>query len=173
LTALLALAAFDLGCAARAGAAATAAGPPADFHQVAVAGLGGEPHRLPDLVGARPALVALWAPWCAPCVKELPDLQRLAEAVAPCQAAVLGVAVGESPASVAEFVRARHLTYPQFTDEQFHFADALGQHRVPAVIVLDAAQRVVYTGSAFDQRARAALNTALAGAGPVVPCPSR
>lgn len=50
---------------------------------MAVAGLGGEPHQLPDLVGARPARAALWAHWCAPRVKELPDLQRLADAVTP------------------------------------------------------------------------------------------
>src|SRR5438270_11734635 len=30
-------------------------------------------------VGGRPTLLNLWATWCAPCVKELPTLNRLAK----------------------------------------------------------------------------------------------
>ena len=39
----------------------------------------GEPARLADLAG-RPALLNLWATWCAPCVREMPMLDALAGA---------------------------------------------------------------------------------------------
>ncbi|HVY45602.1 MAG TPA: hypothetical protein VHB21_06965, partial [Minicystis sp.] len=45
----------------------------------------------------------------------------------------------------------------QLTDEEFALADALGQRRIPATLVLDGAQRVVFAGDALDDRARAAI----------------
>jgi len=94
-------------------------------------------------------------------VRELPELERLSRAAAPCGAAVVGVAVGEKPASIAAYARARALTYPQLTDEPFTLADALGQRRIPATIVFDRAGRVVFTGDAVDARATSAFARAL------------
>jgi hypothetical protein len=70
------------------------------------------------------------------------------------------VAVGEKVGAIGDFA-ARGLTYPQFADEEFTLADALGQRRIPATVVLDGAQRVVYAGEALDGRARDALARAL------------
>jgi thiol-disulfide isomerase/thioredoxin len=116
---------------------------------------------LSSVLGGRPSLVSFWAPWCEPCVRELPVLEKLSRAVAPCGGAVVGVAVGEKPDSIASYARARSLTYPQLTDEPFSLADALGQRRIPATIVFDRAGRVVFTGEAVDARATAALARAL------------
>ncbi len=163
LTALTAIAV--LGCAGRTGKAAIAPATRDDFHQVPLVGLTGDAHRLSELLDGRPALLSLWAPWCAPCVKELPELDRLARQVGACHGTVLGVAVGESPATLGAFVRERGLGYPQLTDQSFRLSDALDQHRIPALLVLDAAGRVVYAGGALDRRARQAFSAALA-AGP-------
>jgi thiol-disulfide isomerase/thioredoxin len=116
---------------------------------------------LSSVLGGRPSLVSFWAPWCEPCVRELPLLEKLSRAVAPCGGAVVGVAVGEKPDSIASYVRARALTYPQLTDEPFSLADALGQRRIPATMVFDRAGRVVFTGEGVDARATAALAGAL------------
>jgi peroxiredoxin len=114
-----------------------------------------------SVLGGRAALVSFWAPWCESCVRELPELERLSRAAAPCGAAVVGVAVGEKPASIAAYARARALTYPQLTDEPFTLADALGQRRIPATIVFDRAGRVVFAGDAVDARATSAFVSAL------------
>ncbi|MES1172099.1 MAG: redoxin domain-containing protein [Bacteroidota bacterium] len=167
----LGLAASMAACAGHSGTTAGAAGrspgPPSpgtvDFHHVPIASAaGGGASSLAQVLAARPALVNFWAPWCAPCVKELPDLERLARAMAPCGAAVVGVAVGESPEAVADFVRGHRLTYPQFADPDFHLADAMGQRRVPVTVVFDARQRLVFVGDALDGRAMAALGATLA-----------
>jgi thiol-disulfide isomerase/thioredoxin len=157
------------------GGAATAARAPAgaaELPSVEVAGLDGRATALGAALGHRPTLVSFWAPWCEPCVRELPELERLSRAVAPCGAAVVGVAVGERPQVIADFARARRLTYPQFTDEPFRLADALGQRRIPATVVFDGAARVVFTGDALDARATAALARALVAATPTAPCPA-
>jgi thiol-disulfide isomerase/thioredoxin len=119
---------------------------------------------LSSVIGGRPSLVSFWAPWCEPCVRELPVLEKLSRAVAPCGGAVVGVAVGEKPDTIATYTRARDLTYPQLTDEPFAVADALGQRRIPATVVFDRAGRVVFTGDALDARATAALSRALGDA---------
>ena len=159
---LLALAAtVAIGCAGKSAPGARAPGqappPTTDFHEIPVVSAEGRTAALSTLLAGRPALVSFWAPWCEPCVRELPDLERLARAMSPCGAAVLGVAVGETPATVAAFTHARQLTYPQFTDERFQLADALGQSRVPTTVVFDRAARVVFVGEGLDQRAVAAL----------------
>src|SRR5204862_260717 len=64
---------------------------------------------------------------------------------------------------IAECVAARHLQVPQLVDEQFHLADALGQRRVPATLVLDRDGRVRYTGGVLDRAALSALRDALGG----------
>jgi len=149
-----------IGCAAGPRAPLRAPGGAA-VDGVALVGADGTSIVLRDALARRPTLVSFWAPWCDPCVRELPDLERLSRAVGPCGAAVVGVAVGEKPAATAAFARARGLHYPQLTDEPFALADALGQRHIPATVVFDGAGRVVFTGDALDARAKAALARAL------------
>jgi len=140
----------------------------ADLGAIPLGAADGSSVALGPLLGRRPALLSFWAPWCEPCLKELPDLERLARAVAPCGGAVVGVAVGEAPAAVAAFTRARSLTYPQLADQEFLLADALGQRRIPATVVLDGDQRILFVGEALEGKAVAALQKALPA-----PCTAR
>lgn len=148
------------GCAGEPRPAPRAAGVP-DFRDIPVVSLEGRSSPLAALLGKRPALVSFWAPWCEPCVRELPDLERLARTVSPCGVSVLGVAVGERPETIGTFCRARGVTVPQFTDEGFQLADALGQRRIPATLVFDGSGRIVFAGEALDARARTALSQVL------------
>ena len=126
-----------------------------------VTGLAGEQRTLPALLGGRPALVNLWAPWCTSCVREMPRLERIARHAAGCGAAIVAVAVGESPASLAAFPRARSIPYPVYTDPGFALADALGRRQIPATLVVDRAGRIVFEGAAIDSGAISALESAL------------
>lgn len=120
--------------------------------------------RTTDLAAAvhgRPALVSLWATWCEACTTELDALNRLDARAKERGALVVGVAIGEPRERVAEFVATRGLNYAQLVDEDFHFADALGERRVPTTLVVDRAGRVVYVGGALDEGALAAFRAAL------------
>jgi len=63
---------------------------------------------------------------------------------------------------ISRFVQRRALPYAQLVDERFQLADAIGQSRVPATLVLDRDGRVLYRGGAFDESALAAFRAALA-----------
>jgi peroxiredoxin len=115
------------------------------------------------LAEGRVALVSLWATWCDACDKEMDALNRLHESTASGgDAVVIGVAVGEDRAKVADFTRHRGLRYAQLVDEHFAFADALGQRRLPATLVVDRHGRIVYRGEALDARGLDALRRAIA-----------
>jgi peroxiredoxin len=123
--------------------------------------LDGRVMNLQTALGGRVALVALWATWCKTCKGELAALSRLSERAGPQGATVLGVAVGETRDTVAEFVARRSLPYPQLVDEKFRLAEAIGQDSIPTTLVLDRQGRITYVGGVLDERALAALRAAI------------
>ena len=72
----------------------------------------GRRHALETFRG-RYVLLNLWATWCAPCLREIPDLVRLEAELAPRGVALIGVSMDEPDdgARVAEF-RAKY--FPAF-----------------------------------------------------------
>jgi peroxiredoxin len=128
--------------------------------------LGGEASDLVSLTRGRVALVSFWATWCAACEREQGALNRLdAAARRRSDAIVVGVAVGETRATVEAFARRRGLSYVQLADEDFRLADALGQRRVPATFVVDRDARVVFRGDALDAEAVDAFRSLLGPGG--------
>lgn len=119
--------------------------------------------RLDATLRGKVGLVSLWATWCESCAREFDALNRLDARARDRGAVVVGVAVGEPAGTVADFVRRHDLRYAQLVDEGFYLADALGQRKVPATVVVDRAGRVVFVGGALDERALAAFRAALDG----------
>jgi len=113
--------------------------------------LDGVETELTRFVQGRVALVSFWATWCAGCEKELDALNRLSERAPARDAVVVGVAVGERRETVDAFVRSRGVRYPQFLDEDFRLADALGQRDIPATLIVDRSGKIVYRGDALDE----------------------
>jgi thiol-disulfide isomerase/thioredoxin len=94
-----------------------------------------------------PVLLNLWATWCAPCVKELPTLDRLAERYEhDGQFAVITVSqdMGPQP-SVAAFLTKLKLTrLSSFHDPKMALSGALGAEVLPTSILYDAQGREVW-----------------------------
>lgn len=75
----------------------------------------GQPVTIPAAWAGRPTLVNLWATWCAPCLKEMPDLQAFADAQGATGVRVVGIALDDA-AAVAAFLRQHGITYPVLLD---------------------------------------------------------
>lgn len=128
---------------------------------VAVVDLDRAPKSVDGLRAGRVALVSLWATWCEACQKEFEALNRLNEHATGDKAVVIGVAVGEPSARVRGFVVEHGLKYAQLVDEEFHLADALGQRRLPATLIVNRTGEVVYVGGVLDAEALSAFRRAM------------
>ena len=67
-----------------------------------------------DLKG-KPALVNVWATWCAPCLKEIPELQAFAREQGANGTQVVGIALDDDTA-VRAFLQAHAIGYPSLVD---------------------------------------------------------
>ncbi len=102
--------------------------------------LAGKPATLPK---GEPLLVNLWATWCAPCVAELPTLDRAAQALGD-KVAVVAVDQGEAPAKVRAFLASRPLAHARpLIDADMTMSVSLGA-ALPTTILYDAAGREVW-----------------------------
>ena len=115
------------------------------------------------VVSGRPALVAFWATWCTACADEFETLNKVDASAKQKGAVVVGIAVGEEHEKVAAFVKDRGLAYAQLVDEDFHFSDAMGQRKLPAIFVVDRRGMIVHRGGKLDAEALASFKKASDG----------
>jgi thiol-disulfide isomerase/thioredoxin len=116
---------------------------------------GGKPVRLADLRG--PAVINLWASWCAPCREELPAMQRLADRTAG-RLQVLGVDTGDARDDAASFGAAQGIDMPTLYDRDKTLGTALGTPTLPVTVYLDAdGRRFVYNQAPLDDAGIAKL----------------
>jgi thiol-disulfide isomerase/thioredoxin len=62
-------------------------------------------------IGGRFVVLNFWAPWCPPCVREMPEIDRFARSAAGRDVLVIGLAIDEQPA-VDKFVAAHPVSFP-------------------------------------------------------------
>ena len=94
-----------------------------------------------------PVLVNLWASWCAPCVKELPTLQKLEEAqAAEGKLGVIAVSQDMAPqGSVDAFLADRKIgRFAAFHDKDMALSTALGVQIMPTTILYDSQGKEVW-----------------------------
>jgi thiol-disulfide isomerase/thioredoxin len=77
--------------------------------------LDGQTVSVPQAYAGRPVLVNLWASWCGPCVKEMPELNRFAGSQGPNGTQVVGIALDDG-AAVEAFVQRIPVSYPVLID---------------------------------------------------------
>ncbi|MBP9114012.1 MAG: TlpA family protein disulfide reductase, partial [Polyangiaceae bacterium] len=123
--------------------------------------IAGDDTNLAKMLGHRPAVVILWAPWCESCKREIPSILRLdRKARERGDFVVVGIAIGDEPENVQGFASAHRLSYPQLIDTQGDVG-LLGRRQVPTTLVINRQGRTVYMGEALDEAAIDALNNVL------------
>jgi thiol-disulfide isomerase/thioredoxin len=121
---------------------------------------------LPDVSGKDQALaqfkgkallVNFWAPWCAPCVKEMPELSALQNEAAAKNVQIVGIGI-DSPSNIKEFASKLKIAYPVLvagmtgTDLARTFGNTAGG--LPYTVLIGADGKVIKTylgGLRFDQ----------------------
>lgn len=131
----------------------------------------GAPASLAALRG-RPVLLNVWATWCGPCEKEMPDLQRLHERAGPRGLVIVGVSIdqpGEAQA-VRDFAREKGVTFPIWHDPEDRFSSTFRVIGVPTTFLIapDGTLLWRHTGPvrADDPQLAALIDKAVAGARP-------
>jgi peroxiredoxin len=100
--------------------------------------LSGDSLRLTNLRG-KVVLLNVWDTSCTPCVRELPQLERLHRQFARSGLEVIGVSIDSEPgARVAAFLRAAGVTYPNLLDSRRRLAEEFGvRAAIPQTFLLD------------------------------------
>jgi thiol-disulfide isomerase/thioredoxin len=93
-----------------------------------------------------PVLVNLWATWCAPCVKELPTLEKLEQRQAvDGQLGVVIVSQDMGPkASVDAFLKSKGIGIRSYLDPGMRLTSALGVQVMPTSVLYDAQGKEVW-----------------------------
>ena len=118
--------------------------PPLPVPDTAIRNGDGKPMRLADFKG-RVVLVNFWATWCAPCIREMPSLDRLQAAMGSDAFTVLAVNEDRNGAKVAApFLKKLGIEHLGVNlDDKMALARALGVRGLPASFLIDRSGRVV------------------------------
>jgi len=107
--------------------------------------LDGKSQRLSALRG-KVVLVNFWATWCPPCRRELPSMQRLAEALANEAFVMHAIDTGEDEEIILPFVFSTGVTlrFPILLDRNSEVLKAWPVVALPTSFIIDPEGRIVY-----------------------------
>ena len=89
---------------------------------------------LADIEG--PAVINLWATWCAPCRREIPDFEEVNRARRD-EVTFVGINIGEDAARAREFLEEVGASYDQYLDPDGYAVTELRTSAMPVTIVID------------------------------------
>ena len=89
-------------------------------------------------------LVNFWATWCAPCIKEMPSLARIADKLAGEQFALLTVNFGENAKRVQGFIDKLGIALPVLLDSDMIASKTWVDKGLPTTYLIGADGRIRY-----------------------------
>ena len=104
----------------------------------------GDKHTLAAYQG-KVLIVNFWATWCPPCIKEMPSLQRAADALRADGVQVLGINVGESKEDIESFMDITPVDFPLLLDENMEQGPLWSLRGLPTTLIVDSKGNIIYT----------------------------
>lgn len=113
---------------------------------------GGSSRSLASFSGT-PVVINIWAPWCAPCVREMPDFEKVHRHFGE-RVAIVGVTDGLDKAGSKRLAKSTGVTYPLLIDDEGNLQTDLGVVNLPTTVFLDTEGRVVgrHAGALTEDR---------------------
>lgn len=131
------------------------------FPAIALRDGNGRPVALSDLLTPeRRTLINLWATWCTPCAREIPELSKLHEALRTSGVDLVGISVDFATiGDVPGYVKRLGVTYPILTTDESGL-DTLfpsGEATVPLTILVDDGGLILDIHSGWSERSARAM----------------
>ena len=124
-----------------------AAGKPA--REIGLADLSGAPVKLSGLVG-KVVVIDFFASWCEPCMRELPELEKLHRELAPAGVVFVGVNLDKERKNVEALVKRFGLSFSVVHDPDGKVAEAYDPPKMPSTYVVDKAGIVRHINAGFE-----------------------
>ena len=137
------------------------AGPVETLYAQSMNDAAGKTQNLAQLKG-KAVVLNFWAPWCGPCVQEMPELVALSKELTAKNVGVVGIGI-DSPTNIAEFTNKYKISYPVYvagmsgTDLSRQFGNTNGGLPFTVLIGADGKVRKTYLGKIKFTELRADL----------------
>ena len=82
-------------------------------------------------------LLNFWATWCVPCLKEMPDLEKVFQQMTSKKLIVLAVGMGEDKNSIRKFNEKHGFTFPMIADKNLEVARLYGVENIPITYLIN------------------------------------
>ncbi|MHC4560672.1 MAG: TlpA family protein disulfide reductase [Planctomycetota bacterium] len=96
----------------------------------------GKTWNLAELKG-QVVFVNFWSPWCVPCIKEMPSMQRLYSSMPANEFKMLAILIDDTPAVADRLVAKQKYTFPILMDPENKTSKAYGLTGVPETYIID------------------------------------
>jgi thiol-disulfide isomerase/thioredoxin len=104
-----------------------------------------------ELKGEKLTLIDFWATWCGPCIKAIPELNKIYDIFKSQGVEVIGINCDgpRSVSKVAPFSKSLNIKYPVLIDINSDIRNKLNILAFPTLIIVDANNKVVWIHEGF------------------------
>lgn len=109
-----------------------------------------------DRMQGQVVLIDFWATWCAPCMKELPEIKKIAKDFAGQPLVILSVSWDEDEQTWQDFVEKNRMTWPQYRDVDHRLGRLFEVEGIPSYFTIDSKGVIAseLMGEGFDVESR-------------------
>ncbi len=88
-------------------------------------------------------VINFWATWCAPCVKEMPALEKIYQEYRSQNIKVVGVSVYSNPSKISKMLQLTRVSYPILIASKTQVAQFGNLSSIPQTLIVDANGRIL------------------------------
>ncbi len=104
-----------------------------------------------DVKGEKLTVIDFWATWCQPCIRSIPELNKIAEDLKGEGVNFVGISIDgpRNQSKISPFVRSMGIGYPILRDINSEAMTDMNVTSVPTLLIIDSNGELVYTHEGF------------------------